>query len=144
MRPLKITTVVTALVIAASMLPAHAQQTTVFSDKATFGLYKSDSPIGTISYDLQESGDYYREFTLNFSGQKLRYEFWITADEHGMWKESLIHIPTDTIAIKRVDSLAVFESKGIEYKIPFTADAIFYESYGPVFESLMIRQYDFH
>ncbi|MBN2416984.1 CocE/NonD family hydrolase [bacterium] len=123
-------------------VPAHAQERRAYAESGVFSLYKNDSRIGTIRYELDGNGDYERVFTLHYAGQNISYGFRIGADSSGSWNSAVIEIPTDTIIVRRIDTLAVFTAGEREYRIPFTPGSILYGSYDPVFETLMIRRYD--
>jgi len=113
-----------------------------FSEEEVFYLYKNESRIGTIEYTYTGAGNYSREFILSLMGQEAVYRLEITPGSGGVWSSAVFYTPADTVEVTREDSTAVFESKGKEYSVSFDPGAILYDSYGPVFETLMLRQYD--
>lgn len=112
------------------------------SEEAVFYIYKNETKIGTIEYSYTEQGDYSRRFTLSMMGQEAVYLLEITPGSGGEWQSAVFFNPNDTVRVSREDTTAVFEAQGKEYKVTFQPGSILYDSYGPVFEALMLRRYD--
>jgi len=113
-----------------------------YEEEDLFYLFKNESKIGTIEYSLRHNGAYKRTFTLMLAGQKIDYHLTLTPDEQGVWKNSTIITPTDTVTVTRTDSTAVYKTKSNSVKVKLHENYILYDSYGPVFETVMLRQYD--
>lgn len=124
--------------------PARPLPISGFSDEATFKLYKNEAQIGLIHYTLTAEGAYTRHFTLSVGGQEIELDFEVATDEDGLWTEMEIVAPTETVTVKRLDAKAEYtlKSSGATFGVSLTDGHILYDSYGPVFESLMLRQYD--
>ncbi|MBD3179135.1 MAG: CocE/NonD family hydrolase [Candidatus Latescibacteria bacterium] len=113
-----------------------------FEEEAVFFLYKNESKIGTIDYNYTSEGEYNRVFTLSMMGQEAVYRMEVTPGEGGEWAGAVFYNPNDTVEVARSDSSAVFEANGKEYSVSFEPGSILYDNYGPVFETLMLKQYD--
>lgn len=113
-----------------------------FEEKGRFYLFKNESKIGTIDYSLDKSGAYERMFEISMAGQKINYSFTIKPDEQGVWKSSTIITPTDTITAARTDTAAIYKVKDKTIRVKLPEEYILYDSYGPVFETVMLKEYD--
>ena len=128
--------------LAPAQLVTLPAKTSGFTDSAVFDLYKYETLLGTIEYRLAANGSYYRKFDLFYSGQKVGYELQISCDSDGYWQKMTIKAPGQEIPVIRKGNEARYIVKGKNYSARLVKDHILYESYGPVFESLMLRQYD--
>ncbi|HPR64097.1 MAG TPA: CocE/NonD family hydrolase [Thermoanaerobaculia bacterium] len=115
-----------------------------FADEGTFALFKNEARIGTITYKLAENGQYNRRFVLSMAGQEVTFDFEVTPDDKGYWKDMLIVAPTDSVTVTRKGMKAEYKvlSKDTSVSADLTPGHILYDNYGPAFESLMIRAYD--
>jgi len=120
----------------------YAQKMPSFAEKDTYVLYKNNSLIGEISYNLDKNGSYTRTFTLSFAGQKAESKMIISADSKNIWRTCKIITPTDTIDVTNRDSLSIFIKKDKEYKVKTDSSYIVYDNYGLFSEEQMIRKYD--
>ena len=112
------------------------------AESGTFKIFKNDSPIGTITYSLNENGNYTRKFILSMSGQEAEFNMSITSDENGFWESMIIKVPTQTVPVKRIDGKAEYTVKDKTYSVELSNNHLIWDDYGPVFESIMLKQYD--
>jgi putative CocE/NonD family hydrolase len=135
----------TILFVIAFFVPASqtaAQSLTAFTETASFKLYKNESQIGTIQYSLDEEGNYQREFKLSMAGQEVTYHLKITPDADGNWMSGEIITPTDTVIVNKTDDKAEYAVKEKKYSVTLRNEYTLYDSYGPVFESFVLKTYD--
>ncbi len=115
-----------------------------FEESGTFKLIVQDTEIALIHYSLTLDGQYTRKFIISMAGQKAEYDIQISSDPSGEWESMKIIAPTETVTVKRLEDKAEYhlEKKGETYSINLTDKHILYDNYGPVFESLMLKEYD--
>lgn len=115
-----------------------------FEESGTFKLVVQDTEIGLIQYRLTADGQYNRKFILSMGGQKAEYNMEIHSNKAGEWESMKIIAPTETITVKRLKDKAEYhlEKKGETYSVNLTDKHIVDDNYGPVFESLMLKEYD--
>jgi putative CocE/NonD family hydrolase len=115
-----------------------------FEDSGTFKLIVQDTEIGLIQYSLTADGQYDRKFILSMGGQEAENDIKIRSNPEGEWESMEIVVPTETVSVKRLADKAEYhlEKKGETYSVKMTDNHILYDNYGPVFESLMIKEYD--
>lgn len=117
------------------------QKISGYAEKGVFKLYKQGTSLGTIQYDLQKTGQYSRTFEIVFSGQKVVRKISITPDKNGYWQSARINANVEVL-IKRKGNQAEYTARGKTYSSKLTDGHYLYESFGPVFETLMLRHYD--
>lgn len=118
---------------------------TGFEDNGSFKLYINDSPIATITYELDKQGNFKRDFNLAMAGQKISGKLVVQADKNGYWNEILVTSSRgDTMIAKRKGDKADYTNlnEGQVYSTQLTAGHILYDSFGIPFESIMLKQYD--
>jgi putative CocE/NonD family hydrolase len=115
-----------------------------FEESGTFKLIVQDTEIGLIEYNLTADGQYDRKFVLSMGGQKAEYKIKIHSNPEGEWESMEIVAPTETVSVKRLADKVEYhlEKKGETYSVQLVDNHILYDNYGPVFESLMLREYD--
>ena len=115
-----------------------------FEDRGVFKLYKSDSQIGSIEYSLDKQGNYDRKFTLSLAGQEIETRLIIKSDKDGLWTNMVLTGPGGTGLVRRKGEKAECAHVNQEkmFTVKLTPDHLLNDSYGPVFESILLKQYD--
>jgi len=115
-----------------------------FEESAAFKLFVRESEVGRLEYTLTKDGQYTRTFIISMAGQKTETSLTIASNPQGEWESMKMVAPTETVSVKRVGGAAELklEKKGQSYSVKLDPGHILYDSYGPVFESLMLRAYD--
>jgi putative CocE/NonD family hydrolase len=115
-----------------------------FEESGKFKLVVQDTEVGVVEYSLTAEGNYKRKFTLSMAGQEAEFDFQITSNKKGEWETMEIVAPTETVTVKRLNDKAEYHLKRKDetYSVKLTDRHIPYDNYGPVFESLMLREYD--
>ncbi len=122
---------------------ADRAQTAPFSDSATFKFLMKGVPIGTITNSMDEHGEYVRKTVLSISGQSVEMTMNVKTDERGAWTSMEIVNPTFAdYQVKREGNTAIYLDKGIERKVELPGDAVLYDDYGVLYESLVLQKYD--
>ncbi len=114
-----------------------------FEEEAVFTIYKNEAKLGTIRSKLSKEGDYTRSFVLSIGEQELSMDMEIESDDTGLWESIRFTLPNETVTVKRIGDRAEYtlESKGTTFSLELADDHIIYDSYGPTFDSFMIRNY---
>lgn len=113
-----------------------------FSDKGTFYLYKYESSLAVITYTLSPKGEYNRTMVLSYAGQKITYGLQVFSDKNGYWKNLVMSMPQGKITASRKEGIVEYTVRNKNYKTHVGNKHIVYDSYGPVFEGLTLKQYD--
>jgi len=130
------------------LLPGAVEKTLPVSiannaESGTFKIFKHDTELGVITYSLDDKGNYTRKFVISMSGQKAEFNMTITPDKNGFWESMNIQAPTQTIPVKRIDGKAEYTVKNKTYAVELSDNHLIWDDYGPVFETIMLKQYDF-
>jgi putative CocE/NonD family hydrolase len=115
-----------------------------FEDSGVFKLYKNDSQIGTIEYTLDKQGNYDRKFTISLAGQKIETRLMIKSDKDGLWTNMVLIGPGGAGLVRRKGEKAEFTHINQEKisTVKLAPNHLLNDSYGPVFESILLKQYD--
>lgn len=116
---------------------------TGFSEDAVFYLFRNEVKLGTITSSLDDKGNYTRNFILVFGDQEISMDMSVSTDENGIWTDMEMTMPTDSISIIRSDNKAEYTVKSTQltYSVELSDQHIIYDSYGPSFESFMLKAY---
>lgn len=112
------------------------------ADKGSFKLYKNESVLGVIDYDLDDKGNYTRTFELRYAGQVITYQLSLTSAENGLWSSASINVPGRKIDVQREGNTASYSVDEAAKTVKLTDKHVVYDSYGPVFESFALKSYD--
>jgi putative CocE/NonD family hydrolase len=113
-------------------------------DDTAFKLYVKETAIGTIVNSIDLQGNYHRKITIAMAGQQVDMTMDITPDKYGDWKTIEINNPIfGFIHAGRTGNKAKFFIKGKKRneELP-EKDYTFYDDYGNLFESVMLKKYD--
>jgi putative CocE/NonD family hydrolase len=102
-----------------------------FEDSGTFALIVRDTKVGEIQFNLTADGQYNRKFVLSMGGQQTEYTLKVRSNSKGEWESMEIVTPEYHL-----------EKKDETYSVKLSDKHILYDNYGPVFEGLMLREYD--
>ncbi|UCH94433.1 MAG: CocE/NonD family hydrolase, partial [Candidatus Aminicenantes bacterium] len=113
-------------------------------DDTTFKLYVRKTPIATIVNSIDKQGNYHRKINISMAGQQVEMTMDITPDQHGNWEKiKIINPGFGTIDVKRTRRLVEGFIKGkIEIIAKLPQDYTFYDDFGKLFESVMLKKYD--
>lgn len=131
------------------LTPGCSKKTTVqklsnLEDKATFKLYIRELPIGTYENSIDSKGNYHRNFTVKLAGQTVSLTMDITPNETGDWQTIKMDNPImGKVEVKRSGNQAKYRLKTryVSSLIP-DDDYVFFDDYGIVFESVMLKKYN--
>lgn len=113
-------------------------------DDTVFKIYVKETVIGTIVNSIDLKGNYHRKITIAMAGQKVDMTMDIKPDQYGDWKTIEINNPIfGFIHAGRTGNKAKFFIKGKKRtaKLP-EKGYTFYDDYGNLFESVMLKKYD--
>jgi hypothetical protein len=115
-----------------------------FEDDATFKLYVRETPVATIVNSIDRQGNYHRKITIAMAGQQVEMTMDITPDQFGDWEKIKIINPMyGTMDVKHIGRLAKgFIKNKIEIIAKLPENYTFYDDYGKLFESVMLKKYD--
>jgi hypothetical protein len=113
-------------------------------DDAVFKIYVRETPIGTIVNSIDLQGNYHRKITIAMAGQQVDMTMNIKPDKYGDWKTIEITNPIfGFIHARRTGNKAKFFIKGKKRMAELPEkDYTFYDDYGNLFESVMLKKYD--
>jgi hypothetical protein len=113
-------------------------------DHTTFKLYIKETHIGTIENSIDRQGNYHRKIHIALAGQQFSMTMDIIPDPFGDWKQIKINNPIfGRIDVERVGNRAEYSIKGQRRKVKLPqGDYTFYDDYGDLFESVMLKKYD--
>ncbi|MGD2092018.1 MAG: CocE/NonD family hydrolase [Candidatus Aminicenantes bacterium] len=113
-------------------------------DDTTFKLYIRETAIGTIDNSIDLQGNYHRKITIAMAGQEVNMTMDIKPDQYGDWKTIEINNPIfGFIHARRTGDKAKFFIKGKKRTAELPKkDYTFYDDYGNLFESVMLKKYD--
>lgn len=113
-------------------------------DDTVFKLYVRETPIGTIVNSIDLQGNYHRKITIAMAGQQVDMTMDIKPDKFGDWKTIEITNPIfGFIHARRTGNKAKFFIKGKKRTTELPEkDYTFYDDYGNLFESVMLKKYD--
>lgn len=112
-------------------------------DKTTFKIYVRETPLGTIVNSIDKKGNYHRTIHISMAGQKTKMTMDITPDKYGDWKRIKIVNPMfATIHVQREGNRVYYQMMGQKKSIKIPEDYVFYDDFGNLFESVMLKKYD--
>jgi len=120
-----------------------AQNSTSFTDTADFKLYVNQTDIGDGKTWLDSNGHYFRKMKISMAGQSITFEMEMRFDEQGSWTKMEYKNPTvGEFTVKNKNGTAKYEIRGKKMSAEIPSEAILYDDYGTLFESLMLQKYD--
>ncbi len=113
-------------------------------DDTVFNIYVKETEIGTIVNSIDLQGNYHRKITIAMAGQQVDMTMDIKPDQYGDWKTIEINNPIfGFIHAGRTGNKAKFFIKGKKRTAELPEkDYTFYDDYGNLFESVMLKKYD--
>lgn len=125
-----------------ALLASWGQHPEVFTDQATFIVYKDEERIGLIQNSLDSNGNYFREFQVSLAGQTARYtmEGKSLFSKNSQIKWSNAVSGDAELILEGTQATYKFQDKTATDNLP--SGYILYDDYGSLFESIMFRNYD--
>ncbi|NIM11830.1 MAG: CocE/NonD family hydrolase [Candidatus Aminicenantes bacterium] len=112
-------------------------------DEAAFTLYVRETPIGTIVNSIDKKGNYHRKMRIAAAGQEVEMTMDITPDKYGDWKRiNIVNPMFATIHVQREGNRACYRMMGQKKCVKIPEDYVFYDDFGNLFESVMLKKYD--
>jgi alpha/beta superfamily hydrolase len=113
-------------------------------DDTIFKIYVKETVIGTIVNSIDLQGNYHRKIIIALAGQQVDMTMDIKPDQYGDWKTIEINNTIfGFIHARRTGNRAKFYIKGKKRTAELPEkDYTFYDDYGNLFESVMLKKYD--
>lgn len=112
-------------------------------DSAIFKLYIRETLLGTFTNSIDIKGNYHRKAIISMAGQSTEYYMNITPDSYGDWEIIKIENPSlGTFYVRRSGNTAKSKIKGRYFEAEIPRNYIFYDDYGILLESVMLKKYD--
>lgn len=113
-----------------------------FQDGGTFGLYKDEERLATITFTWKPDGSFENQCVLSFAGQTVKQSVRITPDQEGRWSAIQTQAPGRDASISREGDTAVRTSKGKSTSIKLKPGTLLFDNFSPALMSQAVRAYD--